>query len=437
MKKLIFLFLFLAFFSISNAQDNNINNTFLSKLEENFDKACFEYFSEIQSNELNNNLKDWKYNTYKLNLNSISDLKIIQNNYLIPFKSLYKEEYFINYTNEYWIIQKNQNDNNQNTFIDIDTIETREIVYELDKELIANSFRFNFNYEAKENYIKLYTSNDWKNFYEINKSNISDFDIKFIKLKIECNKNNCIREKIKIFELNFIEIRNVIAINSFFDKKLEIYSRFNCKDKKYNQEAKSYNNFTVDLNTQEIKINLSKNPIYNPQKTRDYDGDGIIDDLDNCPKIFNQDQLDTWATWIWDACSDKDRDWILWYRDNCPNVYNPDQKDSNGNGIWDACEIDSDWDWVPDIIDNCPFDYNPNQEDRDKDWIWDKCDNCPNKYNPNQQDVDKDWIWDVCDEIDNRYMESNSIFFIWLLIFITIIFGAWIFFIVNKLNSKQ
>lgn len=58
----------------------------------------------------------------------------------------------------------------------------------------------------------------------------------------------------------------------------------------------------------------------------DTDGDGICNDIDNCPNVVNPDQLDTDGDGIGDAC------------DNCPKVPNPLQEDTNGNGIGDACE---------------------------------------------------------------------------------------------------
>lgn len=437
MKKLIFILCFFLFFPLSNAQSNEEEHSLLNKVWENFDIWCFEYIWELPISKLNENLKEWKYNSYKININSISDLKIIQNDYLLPYKNLYKEEFFINYNSEFWITQRDQNDDNKNTFITIDTLDNKEIIYELEKPIIPNSFRFNLDYEAKQNYIDIYISEDWEKYSKVDKSNISDFEFKYIKLKFECNRDVCIREKIKIFELNFIEIRNVIVINSFFDNDISFFSNFNCKDKKYNDEPKSYNDFNIETNTQEIKLDFSKNPIYNPNKIKDYDNDGINDDIDNCSLVYNPDQIDTWATWIWDACSDKDRDGIIWERDNCPMVYNPDQKDSDKNSVWDACESDNDWDSIPDTVDNCINIPNPNQEDIDNDWVWDVCDNCKIKYNSLQEDVDKDSIWDACDEIDDRYMESNKWFFIWLLIFITMVFWVGIFFTIKKLNSKQ
>lgn len=58
----------------------------------------------------------------------------------------------------------------------------------------------------------------------------------------------------------------------------------------------------------------------------DADGDGIIDDFDNCPSLANPDQADNDGDGIGDAC------------DICPTVYNPGQEDNNNNGIGDACE---------------------------------------------------------------------------------------------------
>jgi hypothetical protein len=57
----------------------------------------------------------------------------------------------------------------------------------------------------------------------------------------------------------------------------------------------------------------------------DTDGDGICDDVDNCPNTYNPDQKDSDGDGIGDVC------------DNCPSVFNPDQLDRYGLGKGDAC----------------------------------------------------------------------------------------------------
>jgi hypothetical protein len=59
----------------------------------------------------------------------------------------------------------------------------------------------------------------------------------------------------------------------------------------------------------------------------DGDGDGVCDDVDNCPGTANPNQEDGDGDGVGDVC------------DNCPNTPNPDQADSNGDGIGDACAI--------------------------------------------------------------------------------------------------
>ncbi len=149
--------------------------------------------------------------------------------------------------------------------------------------------------------------------------------------------------------------------------------------------------------------------------TLDSDNDGIPDTEDNCPDVYNPDQLDTDGDGIGDACDpdgDSDNDGIPDTEDNCPDVYNPDQLDTDGDGIGDACDPDgdSDNDGIPDTEDNCPYNYNPEQEDFDQDGIGDACDPdddnddipdeedaCPHE-NPQGHDANLDGCTDnVCD----------------------------------------
>ena len=80
----------------------------------------------------------------------------------------------------------------------------------------------------------------------------------------------------------------------------------------------------------------------------DSDQDGICDTLDNCPLVFNADQLDQdfdgWGD-VCDFCpndpnNDEDFDNVCGDIDNCPLVSNADQLDSNGDGVGDACETE-------------------------------------------------------------------------------------------------
>jgi len=59
--------------------------------------------------------------------------------------------------------------------------------------------------------------------------------------------------------------------------------------------------------------------------------------------------------------------------DNCPDLYNPDQLDADRNGRGDACE-DADQDSIPDGCDNCPSLTNARQSDENGDGIGDLCD---------------------------------------------------------------
>jgi subtilisin-like proprotein convertase family protein len=75
----------------------------------------------------------------------------------------------------------------------------------------------------------------------------------------------------------------------------------------------------------------------------DTDGDGIPDNLDNCPATANTDQSDLDNDSIGDVCDDDiDGDGVPNANDNCPNTPNADQADSNNNGIGDACDIECD-----------------------------------------------------------------------------------------------
>jgi uncharacterized membrane protein len=74
----------------------------------------------------------------------------------------------------------------------------------------------------------------------------------------------------------------------------------------------------------------------------DDDGDGIPNNVDNCPRVSNPRQLDLDGDGIGDSCdSDKDGDGVTNRDDNCPRVANADQADTTDqqpDGVGDACD---------------------------------------------------------------------------------------------------
>ena len=104
----------------------------------------------------------------------------------------------------------------------------------------------------------------------------------------------------------------------------------------------------------------------------DTDGDGVLDDVDNCVFTPN-DQSDVDGDAVGDAC------------DNCFALPNLDQMDEDSDGIGDVCEVE-----------DCVFTPN-DQSDVDGDAVGDACDNCRTIPNPAQMDEDGNGIGDVCE----------------------------------------
>ena len=107
----------------------------------------------------------------------------------------------------------------------------------------------------------------------------------------------------------------------------------------------------------------------------DWDSDGVPNDGDNCPLVFNAGQENLDGDGDGDKCDDDlDGDGIANVADNCPLASNPSQADDDGDGAGNACDPDTDADGVEDAVDNCPLTPNPGQGDQDNDGLGDACD---------------------------------------------------------------
>ncbi len=110
----------------------------------------------------------------------------------------------------------------------------------------------------------------------------------------------------------------------------------------------------------------------------DSDGDGVSNDEDNCPTIFNPIRpMDKGVQ------ADADGDGLGDLCDPCP-------MDTDNDKCGPATPGDLDNDGVPDNQDNCPGKYNPPdaeglQPDADGDGKGDACDECPNNANPGDE----------------------------------------------------
>jgi len=162
----------------------------------------------------------------------------------------------------------------------------------------------------------------------------------------------------------------------------------------------------------------------------DTDGDGVADNVDNCPNTTNADQADLDNDGIGDVCDDDaDGDNILTVED-CNDfddqigVATTWYADADGDGFGDpnttmlACEQPENYvtdnsdcdDTNPSInpngieVPNDGIDQDCNGQDlivvvdTDGDGIADNVDNCPNTANADQADLDNDGIGDVCDD---------------------------------------
>ena len=149
----------------------------------------------------------------------------------------------------------------------------------------------------------------------------------------------------------------------------------------------------------------------------DRDGDGYLDGEDNCPKIYNNDQLNYDEDIQGDSCdTDDDNDNIIDTNDDCQygdkGWFSEPSTDHDGDGCKDSTEdFDDDEDTIFDQNDLCPLgpvgwisttendaeSDGCEDVDTDGDGMVDQMDNCPSEVNSAQADLDVDGIGDVCD----------------------------------------
>ncbi len=117
---------------------------------------------------------------------------------------------------------------------------------------------------------------------------------------------------------------------------------------------------------------------------KDSDGDGVPDDIDQCPNTPKGVKVDEFGCPL-----DSDHDGVPDYLDKCPNTPPGVKVDAEG------CPLDSDHDGVPDYLDKCPntppgvhVDSDGCPLDSDHDGVPDYLDKCPNT--PPGVQVDKD-----------------------------------------------
>ena len=386
----------LIFLSISIVSANSTEKIKISDTD--FSANCFEYYSEIKSNSFKEN-ETFSYT-------SIYDQPIlVQWNYLLPSKKLLIESKKYNYTSKQINNFEYLNDDNQNTFIEVDTSSQKNIVLDFWEFISYKNIDLDFNYNSKYHDISYEISADWEKYIAIDDHDFSHYGFQFVRLTFFKDIKTTVEEKIIIKELSFINSQITYIVQNYTNEKIKVYAQNKCSEdfsNITNTQTLSSNN-----NTKKITSYFEENPSLVENPENDSDNDWTLDQFDNCPIINNPNQQDSDSNWIWDLCSDDDKDGIYGDKDNCINIYNPDQKDINQNNIWDICEFDADKDGIYDANDNCRNIINPDQTDSDKDNIWNACDNC-SLYNPNQRDKNNNNIWDICEETEKNLIENDD-----------------------------
>ena len=124
----------------------------------------------------------------------------------------------------------------------------------------------------------------------------------------------------------------------------------------------------------------------------DADGDGILDESDNCPASFNPMQEDYDGDDLGDSC------------DSCPLIPNESVCSHPMNDV-DEDGFDND-------VDVCPWLHNPSQVDGDGDGLGDDCDCQPTDPDPNAAcpiTIIQTTIPDIQDQSSPNHISENSL----------------------------
>jgi hypothetical protein len=263
---------------------------------------------------------------------------------------------------------------------------TRNIFYsDLNKDgkselLVFNSSGFgNPNFDFPPNLIKVYhfenlSFTDVTNHFFNDEDNVMDFFTPSTFIKLIDLDNDGHKDIVPRFSVED-ESQNWNGSNGFqyfkFDSTSQKFSIVDLGeigktfDGNHGEYRSTYNQFDFyDLDNDGV-LEWMKFGIYGPY------ADGSDDNMRIALEIYK----------LKNPFNDRDGDGILNQFDNCVDNENSDQLDSDNDGIGDACDEDLDGDGVLNELDNCPYQSNRDQIDTDSDGIGDICDEFPLSIN--------------------------------------------------------